>query len=138
MSIPGHAVHLDLTVPFHHCDPLGVVWHGRYFEYFEQTRTELMRSIALDVDEIQKLGFKLFVVDARCRFLRPLLYGDRFRTTGWLLAPRPHVRVAFQIENLTRGGKSARATLTFATTTFDGTLLTAVPAPFLERFPDGL
>ncbi len=29
---------VHITVPFHHCDPMGIVWHGRYLEYFEIER----------------------------------------------------------------------------------------------------
>lgn len=138
MAIPGHAATIDLVVPFQHCDPLGVVWHGRYFEYFEQARTALMRSIDLDVGVIRSMGYKLFVIDARCRYMRPLEYGDSVRCTAWFLSPEPHVRIAFTLQNLTRDAKSARAVLTFATTTADGTLLSEVPAAFFERLPDGL
>ena len=33
-------------VPFHHCDPLNVVWHGRYLEYFEVARQKLLEQLA--------------------------------------------------------------------------------------------
>lgn len=137
MSIPGHAVSVEVTIPFHHCDPLEVVWHGRYFEYFEYARTALMRSIGLDVEAIRALGYKLYVVDARCRFMRSLGYGDLARCTAWFLKPEPHIRVGFNLDNLTRGGRSARAVLTFATTTLDGALVPEVPSCFLERLPHG-
>lgn len=137
MAIPEHAQSIEQVVPFQHCDPLGVVWHGRYFEYFEQARTALMRSIDLDVEVIRGMGYKLFVVDARCRYMRPLMYGDTLRCTGWFLKPDPHVRIAFNVYNVTQDAKSARAVLTFATTRFDGELLPEVPAAFIERLPDG-
>lgn len=138
MGIPSHAVKVESTVPFHHCDLLEVVWHGRYFEYFEAARTELMRSIELDVGAVKALGYKMFVVDAKVRWMQPLTYGDRAECTAWFLAPGPHVRMAFDLRNITQGTRSARATMTFATTSSDGTLLTEVPAVFLEKFPDGL
>lgn len=136
MSIPYHAVSVEFTVPFHHCDPLDVVWHGRYFEYFEEARTALMRSIDLDVPSIRNLGFKIFVVDSRCRWMRPLSYGDRARCTAWFKAPGPHVNIAFDLRNLTRETRAARATMVFATTDFDGNLMTSVPQAFLEKIPD--
>lgn len=136
MSIPEHAVSIDIVVPFHHCDPLQVVWHGRYFEYFESARTALMRSIDLDVEQIRSLGYKLFVVDARCRWMNPLAYGDTVRCTAWFIRPEPHIRIAFDLRNLTHEGRAARATLVFATTTFDGTLLSTLPPEFLERLPN--
>ena len=32
---------VELEVPFHDIDGLGIVWHGNYFKYFELARTEL-------------------------------------------------------------------------------------------------
>ncbi|MEL6187081.1 MAG: acyl-CoA thioesterase [Myxococcota bacterium] len=136
MSIPEHARRVRFRVPFNHCDPLQVVWHGRYFEYFEEARTELMRSIDLDVEDMQRLGYKLFVVDAKVRWMNALLYGDEAECTAWFVEPNPHVRMAFDLRNLTRGGRSARGTMTFATTTMDGRLLTEIPHLLLERIPE--
>lgn len=135
MSIPEHAVSIELDVQFNHCDPLGVVWHGRYFEYFEAARTALMRSIDLDVAEIRDLGYKLFVVDARCRYMRSLSYGDRARCTAWFTKPNPHVRIAFELYNLSHSARVARSTMVFAVTKHDGTLLTEVPSVFMSKLP---
>lgn len=134
MSVPKHAVQVEISVPFHHCDPLNVVWHGRYFEYFEVARTALMRSIGLDVEEVKALGYKLFIVDARCRFMRPLVYGDAAQCTAWFLRPSPHVRIAYNLH--TEGKRVARAVMALATTDLAGALLTEVPHEFLERLPD--
>ena len=43
-----HEVRVQLEVPFHDVDRLGVVWHGHYFKYFELARTRLLRAIGLD------------------------------------------------------------------------------------------
>ena len=134
MRIPVDAISVDIDVPFHHCDPLGVVWHGRYFEYFEQARGALMRSINLDVEQVAGFGYRLFVVDCRCRFLRPIAYGDSVRCVAFFLKPSPHLRIAF---HLNRGElRMARAIMVFATTTADGQLVPEVPSVFIDRIRD--
>lgn len=133
LSIPEQAVSASIDVPFHDCDPLGVVWHGRYFEYFELARTELMRSISLDVEEIRALGYMMFVVDSHCRWMRPLRYGDKASCRAWFIEPQPHLRIAFDLRTLA-GDRCARATMTFAVT-FNGKLLTEIPKAFQERLP---
>ena len=40
-----HQADVVLTVSFHDCDPMGVVWHGNYFRFFEIGREALLRSI---------------------------------------------------------------------------------------------
>jgi acyl-CoA thioester hydrolase len=131
----SHAVTVDIDVPFHDCDPLFVVWHGRYLEYMEAGRTALMRSCDLDVPVIREMGYRMFITDVRCRYTFPLTYGDTVRVVAWLLEATPLIRVAYDVQNLTQGRKSARATTTLATTDGQGRLLPETPREILERLP---
>src|SRR4030095_13746916 len=94
---PDHAVSVDIAVAFHQCDPLGVVWHGRYFEYFEAARCALLASVGLDVPQIFELGFRMYVTEARCRYMVALAYGDTARVTAWFGPHTPLLRVAYDI-----------------------------------------
>lgn len=38
LNDPRFTVDVDLTIPFHDVDVMGVVWHGNYFRYFEIAR----------------------------------------------------------------------------------------------------
>jgi acyl-CoA thioester hydrolase len=135
MSLRDHAISIDQTVAFHMCDPLFVVWHGRYFEYLGVARAALMKSRDLDVPEIRELGYRMYMTDVRCRYMYPLGYGDQFRITAWFTAATPLIRVAYIITNLTQDRKSARAYTEIATTDARGELLTSTPAVILQRLP---
>jgi acyl-CoA thioester hydrolase len=123
----------SFEVPFHHCDPLDVVWHGRYLEYFEVARQALFRELALDVPKIRELGFRMYVTDARCRYMFPLHYADAFEVTARVTETRPFIRIAYEVQNLTCGRKSARATTTLATTDALGKLIPETPDAILAR-----
>lgn len=135
MSIPSHAAHVELTVPFHDCDPLAVAWHGRYFEYFEASREALLRSCQLDVPDLMQLGIRMFVTEVRCRYNFPLSYGDRFRVTSWFAEADPLLRIAYEIHNLTRSRKCARASTRLALTDGQGKLLSEIPPLIRQRLP---
>ena len=122
---------------FQQCDPLGVAWHGRYFEWFEQARTELFRSVDLAVPAIQSLGFKMFIVEANCRYMAPLIYDQQLACTAWFTAGSPLIRVAYEIHNLDTERWSARAYTVLATTDHQGNLLGTTPDGLLERLPVG-
>ena len=124
-----------LSVPFHDCDPLSIVWHGRYFEYFELARAELFIGFGLDVPEIRALGYRMYVVDVRCRYTHPLSYGDAVLVTARLKASRPLVRVVYSVRNLTRGRTSARGHCVLATTDAAGALFYETPDAIFERLP---
>lgn len=132
---PEHAVTIEQKIGLHHCDPLGVAWHGRYFEWFEMARTALFVSIDLDVPQIRAFGYRMYIVDAHCRYMAPLAYGDTARVTAWFVATTPLLRVAYDVHHAASGRWCARATTVLATTAGDGTLLPETPTELLARLP---
>ena len=126
-------VTVRLTVPFHDCDPLAIVWHGRYLEYFEQARAELFIGFGLDVPEIRTLGYSMYVVDVRCRYTHPLAYGETAEITARLKVSRPLIRVVYSVRNATRGRTSARGHVVLATTDAEGALFYETPDAIHER-----
>ena len=55
-------------------DQMGIVYYSRYFEYFEEARTELLASIGLGVTAVEKKGIMLPVISSHCDYLK----GARF------------------------------------------------------------
>ncbi len=49
-------------------DQMGVVYYARYFEFFEEARTELLNSIGLDVTTIEENGIYLPVITSQCDY----------------------------------------------------------------------
>jgi acyl-CoA thioester hydrolase len=57
-------------------DQMQIVWHGKYLEYFELARTELMRECGLPYAEMESVGVQLPLVEAHCRYHAPARYDD--------------------------------------------------------------
>ena len=123
-----------LRVPFHDCDPLQIVWHGRYLQYFELARTELFSARRLDVPDFHELGLRMVVSDVRCRYMHPLTYGDEAEITATAVALRPRLRISYSVQNLTKKRKSARGHCELAVTDPDGRLYAETPDAIVERF----
>ena len=51
-------------------DQMGIVYYSRYFEYFEEARTELLASIGLGITDVEKKGIMLPVISSHCDYLR--------------------------------------------------------------------
>lgn len=133
---PAHEpARIRVKVPFHDCDPLFVVWHGWYFKYLEQARSALLAHYALDVEDVRALGYRMYVTDARCRYMSPLSYNDEVEITARFSAVTPLLRVSYEVRNLTHGRRSARALTVLATTDAAGKLLTETPDDMLARLP---
>ena len=74
MVIPNHIY--SVRARYADVDQMGVVYHARYFEWFEAARTELLRSMGISYREPEEGGFFMPVVEARCRYRRSVLYDE--------------------------------------------------------------
>jgi|WetSurMetagenome_2_1015567.scaffolds.fasta_scaffold149434_3 acyl-CoA thioester hydrolase len=72
-------VSVPRTVRFQEVDLMGVVWHGRYAEYFEDGRSAVGRTFGLDYRDFFREGIKAPVVNFEIEYGRSLLPGDTFR-----------------------------------------------------------
>lgn len=55
---------------------MGYLHHARYWEYFEQTRTELLRQRGIRYRDLEAEGVLFVVYKASCRYLAPIRYDD--------------------------------------------------------------
>jgi len=67
------------TVRFQEVDLMGVVWHGRYAEFFEDGRSAVGRAYGLDYRDFFRERIKAPVVKFEIEYGRSLLPGDTFR-----------------------------------------------------------
>jgi acyl-CoA thioester hydrolase len=131
-----HSTSIELQVPFHHVDPLGVVWHGHYYKYMEQCRMSLLGGLGLDGDELVATGHLMYVIESHCRHSFPLQYRDLVRVTGWIDSFDHYLKLRFHVHNLSRDRRSAKGMCKLAVTDLDGTLIMEMP-PALRRRIEG-
>ncbi len=136
MIHPAHARSVVLRIPFHDCDPLGVAWHGRYFEYFEAARSELLTSVGLDVPHIRSLDLRMYISEVRCRYSSPLRYGDDVKVWAWFSEIGPILKVSYDLENLNTRRKCVRAYTRLALTDASGRFLPELPEAISSRLPN--
>lgn len=130
---PERRIAIDLDVAFHDVDALQVVWHGHYYKFFELARTALFRTCKLDVHEMIDLDYRFVVIESKCRHSFPLRYGDRFRVSAWFKDVEYRLHIAFEVENLSAGRRSARGHTMLATLDAAGNLLMGTPRSILDR-----
>lgn len=81
-----------------------MVYYSRYFEYFEQGRSDLLRSMGLPYSKIESLGFYLPVAEAYARYLRPARFDDLLEVTTILKEmPQARVRIDYELHDAASG-----------------------------------
>ncbi len=66
----------EVRVRFVETDPLGIVWHGNYIQYFEDGREAFGRHHGISYLDQKKYGFATPIVKSSTDHKRPLRYGD--------------------------------------------------------------
>lgn len=133
MNVPSYRAEVELEVPFHDVDGLHVVWHGHYLKYFELARTALFRRCKLDVPDMIELGYRMVVIESKCRHIYPLRYGDKFRVSAYFKEVEYRLHVAFELFNVSAERRAAKGHTLLATLDAAGTLLLATPAAMVAR-----
>lgn len=124
---------VEIEVPFHDVDGLGIVWHGHYYKYFEIARTRLLRGVGLDAGDVIGPRFRFLVVESHCRYVAPLRYGDRVKVSAWFGDTRHRVRILYEVVDLGTGRRAARGHTVLATTDLEGRLLLETPHGIVDR-----
>jgi 4-hydroxybenzoyl-CoA thioesterase len=97
--MPRFTFRRQITVEWGHCDPAGIVFNPRFFEFFNAS-SWLLFEAALGVkaqDFAATYGiFGIALVDARASFLKPVRFGDVLQIASRVSEFR---RTSFDIEH---------------------------------------
>jgi acyl-CoA thioester hydrolase len=88
-----------MRVPFHDVDPANVVWHGRYFKYFEEVRRTLLEKLDYSYASMMDSGYIWPVVDANVRYVRPLELDQRFIVSACIVEWELRLVVEYRIHD---------------------------------------
>ena len=94
LTDPRFTAEVEITVPFHDVDMMGVVWHGNYFRYFEIAR------------EVKASGYVWPVVDTRVKYRDAVTFEQRIRVRAHIEEYENRLRIAYQIFDAQTGKRT--------------------------------
>lgn len=95
-----------IRVRFAECDPLGIVWHGNYIQYFEDGRESFGNETGIGYLNQKEHNFSTPIVKSMCEHKLPLRYGD-IATVETTYVDCDAAKVIFQYKIFTPEGKLA-------------------------------
>ena len=118
MSTTGE---ITIRVRYAETDRMGLLHHANYLVYFEQARTELLRSRGEAYKDLEDQGYFLVIAKAEVRYRSPAHYDDvlTIRTTVTRTSP---VRLEHKYEVFRDGKLLAEGSTTLACVDRDGKL----------------
>ena len=66
----------EVRIRYADTDQMRFAYNGKYFEYFEVGRTEMMREVGLPYNIIEQNGFFMPVIETKIYFLSPAFYDE--------------------------------------------------------------
>lgn len=115
-------------------DKMGYVYYGRYPEFFEVARTEMMRSLGLSYRKMEEEGVMLPVVSMEIDYKQPVFY-DEEMLINVMLFEKPlvklHTYYTLRTEREQNAHVKGRVTLCFVDA--ESRSPVKAPAQFLRR-----
>jgi acyl-CoA thioester hydrolase len=110
---------ITIRVRYAETDRMGLLHHANYLVYFEQGRTELLRSLGFTYKDLEDKGFLLVLTRAEVRYRSPARYDDvlTLRTT---VTRTTAVRIEHKYELLRDGTLIAEGETTLASVDREG------------------
>jgi len=97
-------IEFEEIVRYSETDQMGVAHNKNYFEWFEIGRTEYCRQKNIPYKDIEARGFYLVVVEAFCKYKKPLRYDEKFIIRVFLKSITPK-KIEFAYELVTKDEK---------------------------------
>ncbi len=93
----------DIRVTYADTDQMGVAYYGKYFEYFERGRAELLRELGLPYAKLESEGTRMPVVEAYCKYLKGARYDELIAVrTSLKDLPKSTLRIEYEIQSESR------------------------------------
>ncbi len=72
----------EIRVRYADTDKMQFIYNGKYLEYFEVGRTELLRHYGLAYSELENSGYQLPLIEAKVKYKSPGRYDDILLVTA--------------------------------------------------------
>ena len=84
-----------------HTDHAGVVWHGTYLNWLEESRIDSIGRAGIQYIELLNMGFEMPVYKIEINYLKPILIGEKIIIKSFFFIDKgPRIKVNSTFTNL--------------------------------------
>ena len=125
---------VEIQIPFHDIDIMGVVWHGHYVKYLEIARCALLDKIDYNYPQMRDSGYAWPVIDLGIRYPQALRFQQWIRVRARLDEWENRLRIKYVIEDVDSGQRLTKAfTVQVAMDMESGELLLVSPDVLFQK-----
>ncbi len=90
---------VEIKVPFHDVDMMGIAWHGHYVKYFEIARCALFDKLDYNYVQMKASGYAWPVIDLRVRYPGSIFFGQTVTVTAKIAEWENRLKVDYEIHD---------------------------------------
>ena len=125
---------VELTVPFHDIDSVGIAWHGHYAKYFEIARCALLETFDYGYNAMRESGYLWPVIDLQVRYVKPVRFGQRIAVQATLREWENRLLIDYLVSDAQTGQRLTKGrTSQVAVNMSDGEMCLVSPPVLFQR-----
>ncbi|EJL88289.1 putative thioesterase [Herbaspirillum sp. CF444] len=105
-------VEVELQIQFYDLDPMEVVWHGRYIEYFEAARCALLDQIDYNYAAMKESGYMWPIIDLQVRYSNPAVFRQRIKVRAAITEWENRLKMEYLVTDAASGQRLTRGVST--------------------------
>ena len=83
-----------------HADHAGVMWHGTYFNWLEESRINALLEVGISYFELTQKGLDLPLINTSIKYKSPLFLGDKIKIeSAFNIGKSPRVNIISKFLN---------------------------------------
>ena len=102
------SIEVTLMTAFQDADPMGVVYHGNYFRFFEEARRQLMEKMNYNYRAMVASGYAWPVIDSYVKYVKAIPFNHSIRVTATLTEWENRLRVDYVIYDAETGARMTK------------------------------
>jgi acyl-CoA thioester hydrolase len=125
---------IEIVIPFHDVDSMGIVWHGHYLKYIEIARCALLDQLGYGYEAMLESGYAWPVIELHVRYPKPARFNQTVTVDAWIAEYANRLVIDYEVRDKATCERLTKVRTTqVAVRMSTGEMLLASPAVLLQR-----
>ena len=99
------SVDIEIQIPFHDVDSMGITWHGNYLRYFEIARCKLLDELGYNYRQMQASNYVWPIIDLQIKYVKASIFEQKIIVRAELVEWENRLKINYQIHDVETGAR---------------------------------
>ncbi|MCS6206077.1 acyl-CoA thioesterase [Shewanella baltica] len=98
-------IDMEMQIPFHDVDSMGITWHGNYLRYFEVARCKLLDELGYNYRQMQASNYAWPIIDLQIKYVKASTFEQKITVRAELVEWENRLKINYQIRDVETGAR---------------------------------